>query len=123
MRCSLRMRWLPMGVRQTCAGAIIEPTVDLGATHGRSSLPPLVHDAWSRHSLSLRARGASAAAWKVIRTAEAVKVVDEVNIQLAIEAHSSNSRNRPRRSGAPALSGADETSYQVPCGTYPMRYY
>ena len=63
----------------------------------------LVHLAWSRHLLSLRARGASAAAWKVLRTAEAVKVVDEVNMQLAIGAHSSSSTLLELAPAAPSV--------------------
>ena len=51
----------------------------------------------------MRARGASAAAWKVLRTAEAVKVVDEVNMQLAIEAHSSSSTLLELAPAAPSV--------------------
>ena len=62
-----------------------------------------VHLAWSRISLSLRARGASAATCKVLRTAEAVKVVDKVNMQLAIGAHSSSSTLLELAPAAPSV--------------------
>jgi len=62
-----------------------------------------VHESLSCNSLPLRARGASAAAWKVLRTAEAVKVVDKVNMQLAIGAHSSSSTLLELAPAAPSV--------------------